>query len=181
MLFTVIVSMQMVFSRAARGLAPDFLSSHWSIRTSVRGIRKLIGQQALWTPPPPSARSLRMSVMFQWSARAESETCPKISFKNIQLASKPRHPEAPALTGAPNSPVHPQKYPEPLRTRSPSPSQLRGARRGAAGADGACTGEGEAAGPATGVHPAGRQRRAGGGRLTRFHGPEKTFNPGLIR
>lgn len=137
-------------------------------------------QEADWsrrpvaTAQPSAARSLRMSVMWLWSPRTQSETCPKISFKNTQLASEPRPLAAPVPTGAPNSPLHSLKHPEPLRARSLSLSQLRGARRGAAGADGACTGEGEAAGPATGVHPVGRQRRAGRGRVTQFHGPERT-------
>lgn len=93
---------------------------------------------------------------------------PQISYKNIQFASKARHPEALGLTGAPNSPIRPQKHPEPTTTQSSSPSHLRGARRGASGADGACTGEGEAAGPTSGVYPAGCQRWAGGGMLTRL-------------
>lgn len=104
---------------------------------------------------------------------------PQISCKNIHFASKARHPEALGLTGAPNSPIRPQKHPEPTITQSSSPWRLCGARRGASGADGACTGEGEAAGPTNGVHPAGCQRWAGGGRLTQFHGTERKHKPGL--
>lgn len=53
--------MQTVFSRAGRGLAPDFLSCHWSIRVSLRGLSKMIGQQAVWTPllPPLGVADVR--------------------------------------------------------------------------------------------------------------------------
>ena len=78
---------------------------------------------------PWSARPLRMSVMFLWS---DCESCPKISLKNTPLSNEPSHPEAPAPTGATNSPLHRQKHPEPPQNpESQSVSAPRGpARRG---------------------------------------------------
>lgn len=173
--------MQVELRRAGRGLMPELPSCHWFRPTSLSNASMLIGPQALWTPPI-SLCSVFADVCYIPAVDSDTQwDLPQISSKNIQFASKARHPKALGLTGAPNSLIRPQKHPEPTITQSSSPSQLRGARRGASGADGACTGEGEAAGPTSGVHPAGCQRWAGGGRLIRVHRTKQTHKPGLTQ
>lgn len=104
-----------------------------------------------------STRWLRISVI-QCSPRTESEFSPEISLINhtVCVQSAPLSgSSAGRSTELPSTHTKPSRIP---RTGSLSTSQLRGARRGAAGADGTRSGEGEAAGSAIGVNPAGRQR-----------------------
>lgn len=129
-------------------------------------------------PAPSSTLWLRISVILECSTRTESEFSPEISFikhtVSVQSASLSGS-RAGRSTELPSTHTKPSRIP---RTGSLSTSQLRGARRGAAGADGTRSGEGEAAGSAIGVNPAGRQRWARGGNMTWFRGPERTRNQG---
>lgn len=83
-------------------------------------------------------------------------SCLQISFKNTYQLTEVIHSEALTRTTAPvtlryiDTDTH-----NTTETVVPTQHSSAGPRRGAAGADGACTGKGEATGPAPGVHPAG--------------------------
>lgn len=117
----------------------------------------MIGQKSLWVPPLPPLYGCGFPLFYS-VLHGQSEFSLEISFINhtvcVQSASLSGS-SAGRSTELPSTHTKPSRIP---RTGSLSTSQLRGARRGAAGADGTRSGEGEAAGSAIGVNPAGRQR-----------------------
>lgn len=130
----------------------------------------MIGQKSVWAPPLPPVAACGFPLFGSVLRGQRVSSLPEeVSQTTVSLQSA-----SPSGSGAGRSTESPSTHTKAARiptSGSLTTSQFRGARRGAAGADGTRSGEGEAAGSAGGVNPAGRQRRARGGNFTCFRGP----------